>query len=133
MKVVPILLSLALPLSGQGVHWENNLEDALRRAQAEHKVIFLDLWAEWCGPCQALREHVFPSAEGQAALQRVVPLSVMVESRDGTPTVEGQALAKRFGLKAFPSLFILDAQGNLLRRHLGYLQPEAFAQFVRGY
>ncbi len=132
MNAARFALALALPLSAQGVTWEQTLESAKKRAQAEKKVIFLDLWAEWCGPCQALKKNVFPTAGAQTALKKVVPLEVMVERRDGTPMPEGQALARRFSLRAFPSLFILDAQGNLVRSHVGFLSSEDLARFIQG-
>lgn len=132
MKAVLIALSLALPISAQGVKWEQSLATAKKRAQAEKKVIFLDLWAEWCGPCQALKKNVFPTTQAQAALKKVIPLEVVVEKGDGTPMPEGKALASQYNLRAFPSLFILDAKGNLLRSHVGYLSPEQLAEFIKG-
>ncbi len=132
MKAALIALFLALPVSAQGVKWEQSLATAKKRAQSENKVIFLDLWAEWCGPCQALKKNVFPTTQAQAALKKVIPLEVMVEKQDGTPMPEGKALASQFNLRAFPSLFILDAKGNLLRSHVGYLSPEELARFIKG-
>lgn len=132
MKAAAIALFLVLPLSAQGARWEQSLEAAKKRAQVEKKVIFLDLWAEWCGPCQALKKNVFPTSEAQAVLKKVIPLEVMVEKRDGTPMPEGQALAKKFHLQAFPSLFILDAQGNVVRTNVGYLDAKGLAKFIQG-
>ena len=132
MKAALIFLSLTLPISAQGVKWEQSLVAAKKRAQAEKKVIFLDLWAEWCGPCQALKKNVFPTTQARAALKNVIPLEVIVEKQDGTPMPEGKALASQYNLRAFPSLFILDAKGNLLRSHVGYLSPEALAEFIKG-
>lgn len=132
MKAALITLFLTLPVSAQGVKWEQSLVTAKKRAQVEKKVIFLDLWAEWCGPCQALKKNVFPTTQAQAALKKVIPLEVVVEKGDGTPMPEGKALASQYNLRAFPSLFILDAKGNLLRSHVGYLSPEELAQFIKG-
>lgn len=132
MKAALIALFLALPISAQGVKWEQSLVTAKKRAQTENKVIFLDLWAEWCGPCQALKKNVFPTTQAQAALKKVIPLEVVVEKSDGTPMPEGKALASQYNLRAYPSLFILDAKGNLLRSHVGYLSPEQLAEFIKG-
>ena len=129
MLVVAPMAALA---GAPGVTWEQTLAAAKRRAQAEHKVILLDLWAEWCGPCQGLKRNVFPTPTAQAALKGVVPLEAMVETVDGKPMLEGVALAKQFGLRAYPSLFILDAQGKVLRSHVGYLTPKELELFIHG-
>lgn len=132
MKWIPAFLFLSMPLLADGVVWEKDFETARKRAQAEHKVILLDLWAEWCGPCQALRRNVFPDPKAQAALRKAVPLEVMVEHRDRTQDQQGISLANRYGLRAFPSLYVLDAEGNVLRSHAGYLSAEDLARFVEG-
>jgi thiol:disulfide interchange protein len=126
MKSIGILFLVAASLSAQGAtKWEHDYQSALRRAKAEHKVIFMDLWTEWCGPCQHLQKNVFPTAEGTAALAKVVPFSSLVQKRDGTPVAEGTRLAEQFKLNAFPTLVILDAEGKELRRQVGAFRTGA--------
>ncbi len=126
MKPLAALVFLAVPLVAQGAtRWEHDYQAALRRAKAEHKVIFMDLWTEWCGPCQYLQKNVFPSAEGQAALAKVVAYSALVQKRDGTPVPEGTKLADQFKLNAFPTLVILDSDGKELRRQVGAFRTGA--------
>src|SRR5512145_2930518 len=103
MKALATLVLLAAPLvAAAPVKWEENYAAAVKRAQAEHKMIFMDLWAEWCGPCQFLKTKVFPTPEAQAALGKYVPLSVLVEYKDGKQLEEGVKLAKQFNLNAYP-------------------------------
>jgi len=126
MKPLAALVLLAAPLFAQGgAKWEHDYQSALKRAKAENKVIFMDLWTEWCGPCLHLQKNVFPTAEAQAALAKVVPFSSLVQKRDGTPVAEGTKLADQFNLNAFPTLVILDANGKELRRQVGAFRSGA--------
>ena len=129
MKRIAALLfaaPLALSLSAQGpVKWEHDYQSALKRAKAEKKVIFMDLWTEWCPPCQYLQKNVFPTAEAQAALAKVIPFSALVEKKDRTPLPEGTKLAEQFQLNAFPTMVVLDAQGKELRRQVGLFRTGA--------
>ncbi len=120
------------PLAAQGgVKWEHDLPSALARAKAEHKPIFMDVWTEWCGWCIRLQRNTFPSAEAQAALRDVVPLSIKTQLRDGTPT-EAYAIQNQYQVDGFPALFILDENGKVLRKYPGYAEPAEFAEFIRG-
>lgn len=130
MKPLAAFLFVAAPLAvslcaQSPIKWEHDYQSALKRAKAEHKVIFMDLWTEWCGPCQFLQKVVFPSAEGQAALAKVVPFSALVQKRDGTPIAEGTKLSQTFKLNAFPTMVILDADGKELRRQVGAFRSGA--------
>ena len=126
MKPLAALFLVAVSLAAQGAtKWEHDYQAAIKRAKAEHKVIFMDLWTEWCGPCLRLQKNVFPSPEGQAALAKVVPYSALVQKRDGTPVPEGTRLADQFQLNAFPTLVILDSNGKELRRQVGAFQTGA--------
>ena len=47
------LLMLNLIALGQGVNFEHiTFDEALAKAKAENKLIFMDCYTTWCGPCK---------------------------------------------------------------------------------
>ena len=134
MKKVALLMLVASALTAAvpEVKWETSLAAAQSRAKAEHKVIFMDVWTAWCGWCIKLQRETFPSKEAQAALAKVVPLRIMTQERDGTPTKDAY-LEKQFKVDGYPTLLILDAEGREVSRQPGYLPPQPFATWVSTY
>ena len=131
MKSFAILFLAASSLlaSVPGVKWETSLEAAQKRAKAEHKLIFMDVWTEWCGWCIKLQKDTFPTPEAQLALSRMVPLSVKTQLKRGEPT-DQKYIEKMFGVDGFPALIILDADGKEVARQPGYLDAKPFAAWI---
>lgn len=48
--------------SDKGIQfYRGSWEEALALAKSENKLIFLDVYATWCGPCKKLKKYVFSS------------------------------------------------------------------------
>ena len=120
MRTFAVILAVSFSVLAQGpVKWEHDLGSAQKRAAREGKPIFVDIWAEWCPPCQHLKNNVFPSKEAQKALAGYVPVSLMTETRDRQPNVENLKIAARFNVDGYPTMLILDSKGKELRRQVG--------------
>lgn len=103
------------------VDWfEGTLEDALERAKAEGKLVFMDVGAYWCPPCHRLDEEVFTDARvGEALGERYI--AVHVDAEKG----QGPELVDRYDVQAYPSLLVLEPSGIERGRVVDFLPPDA--------
>jgi thiol:disulfide interchange protein len=128
-NAILFLAATALFAAEPGVKWETSLEAAQARARAEHKLILMDVWTEWCGWCIKLQKDTFPTPEAQAALAKVVPLSLKTQLAHGEPTPQNY-IEKKYNVQGFPALIMLDADGKEVTRQPGYLPAKPFADWV---
>ena len=88
---------------------------------AENKVVLVDCWAPWCGPCRRMGPEVDKVAEAMAGKVAVAKLN----------TDENQEIAYRFGINAIPTLlFFVD---GVQKESLVGLRPaEDIMEYVNG-
>ena len=95
------------------------LAQALEKAKAEGKQVFVDCFTTWCGPCKKLAREVFPRPEvGKVFNKRFVNLQVDMEKDEGIDH------AKHFDVKAFPTMLILNPDGKEVGRLVGFYPME---------
>ncbi|MDO5075161.1 MAG: thioredoxin family protein [Bacteroidales bacterium] len=100
----------------EGLDIINNglLSKTLEKAKTEKKLVFLDAYTAWCAPCKHMAKNVFPRADvGRALNPRYISLKIDMEKG------EGPELAKRYAIKGFPTLLVLDAEGNVVKKLVG--------------
>jgi len=101
-----------------------DLNAALARAKAEHKLVFLDFTgSDWCPPCMDLQKKVFSQPEFRAyAESNLVFLSVDFPLKFKlTPEAKAtnNLLAQQFRVDAPPTLIALNADGKEIWKRLG--------------
>jgi thiol-disulfide isomerase/thioredoxin len=102
-------------LFSQGIAFEElSLEQALQKARDESKMVFIDCYTAWCGPCKLVAAQVFPTKEaGDFFNARFVNLQVDMEKG------EGLDIGKRYGVRAYPTFLILHPDGKEQGRVVG--------------
>lgn len=107
---------LSSTLWGQGINFEEITPDeAVAKAKAENKFVFVDVYTDWCGPCRLMDAQIFPlKAIGDYFNPRFVSVKVNAEKGDSGPV-----FAKKFGIKAYPTFVILDGEGELIHLFAG--------------
>ena len=105
MLMVVVLSTTTISFaSAQGIKFvESNFKEAVAQAEQENKLLFMDCYTSWCGPCRLLANRVFINDSiGQFFNKHFVSLKVDMEKG------EGPALARQYGVKAYPTLLFID-------------------------
>ena len=85
--------------------------EALKKAKAEHKLIFFNCFSDWAVPCHAMNQQVFSDqAFGNWLNEHFVNLWVEMT------TEAGLALAEKYGVGSMPYYLVLDENGEVVHR-----------------
>ncbi len=115
------MLNLPVFAQGDGVNFfEGSFRQALAKAKKENKMVMLDAYTTWCGPCKVLKNRVFPNKElGNYINEHFVSIGVDMEAG------EGPALANMYPIEGYPTILFLDASGKVKKKILGLPQGGA--------
>ena len=62
--VLLILCSTLNIAKAEGIEFfEGTFKEALDKAKLEGKIVFVDAYTTWCGPCKRMSKNVFPKKE----------------------------------------------------------------------
>jgi len=116
------LIILSLNVNAQGIEFfEGTYQEALAKAQTEEKLIFVDAYATWCGPCKRMAKNVFTHPEvGEYYNQAFIALKLDMEKS------EGRKFGQEFPVRAYPTLFYINEKGELLKKVVGGKSVEQF-------
>jgi thioredoxin-related protein len=117
--IVAAIVLLA-PQSFAGT-WIKSYADAQKKAKVGNRLIFVDLFADWCGWCHRMEQEVFPSEVFQKATDDMVLLRLNTE--DGG---EGTKLAQRFAVNQLPTFLVLTSQDTVAGVIHGYAPAKEF-------
>lgn len=95
-------------------------DEAIAAAKQENKMVFIDFYTDWCGPCKMMARDVFPQKHvGDFFNGKFVCVKFNAEK-------EGKELAKRFEVKAYPTFIVLNTKEEVLLDIKGGMDGDAF-------
>lgn len=123
MKRLALLFILAFSISlcaqETGIKFSNDslLSQALKKSKNEGKLLFIDCYTSWCGPCKYLAKTIFPQKEvGDFYNSHFINLSFDMEKG------EGKNIASKYDIKVYPTLLFLNAKGEMVHIGIGSLE-----------
>lgn len=118
--------------------WLTDYEEALAKAKAEDKVLLIEFHgSDWCPPCIKLNQEVLTKDEFKAyAKESLVLLNVDFPRKTALSDEQrshNEALAEKFGLQGVPMVVLLDGDGNILDKNVGFPRGglNGFMDFVK--
>jgi thioredoxin-related protein len=109
--------------------WHTDWRSALHAAQAEEKLVLVELGRELCGQCRTLVQSVIPHPEVAPLLQE--GFVALAADADDTED-EVIALAEKLeDAEMLPFVLVADAQGRFLAGHSGSILPRQLAELLR--
>ena len=129
--ILVLLMGVFTSLTAQdkGIQFLNDtvFENVLAKAKAENKLIFIDCYAVWCGPCKFMDANIFPDEKlGEFHNTNFINIKYDMEKP------YGMKIRKQYGVKAFPTFLYLNADGEVLHRFVGAtMKPEDFLKISK--
>lgn len=148
------LLSLIVLVGLNGLHAQEinwmTINEALEAQKEDPKKIFMDAYANWCGPCKLLdretfthkdvvnyiNEHYYPvkfNAEGDETVRyadREFKNPNYDPSRAQSRNSQHQ-FAQALGINSYPTMIFFDEEGGLLGPVLGFQKPRDLEVFLK--
>ena len=98
------------PCLGNGIDFfTGSWAEALEKAKSQDKLIFVDAYATWCGPCKRMAKTVFTREEAGAFYNKnFINFKIDMESGPGTE------FGRKYPVSAYPTLFFIDGNGKVV-------------------
>jgi thiol:disulfide interchange protein len=109
------------------VKFENLLiQEVMAKAMLEKKVIFIDCYTTWCGPCKKMSAEVFTDSTVATYFNRQF-VNLKLDMEKG----QGPELASKYGVYEFPTLLFVSNKGEVILRLIGYIPASMLLREAR--
>lgn len=129
LLTIAFLCTISLVSKGQNreIKFETStFEEVKAKAKKENKLIFVDAYTTWCGPCKWMAKTVFTN-DTVADFFNTNFISTKIDMEKG----EGIEFRKKYTVFCFPNLLFIDANGEVVHRRGGGMPPANFIAFAK--
>lgn len=120
LQLLFILCICSMSVSAQGIVFEDSdWKTALAKAKTEGKLMFVDSYTTWCGPCKKLSKNVFPNEKvGSFFNGNFISVKLDMEKKDG------RSFGSKYPVSAYPTMFFINGDGKVVYKIKGYRKVE---------
>ncbi len=120
MKTIFFILGLCMAIclpaqTTQGIQFSDaSFQSVLRQAKKDHKLVFVDCYTTWCGPCKWMDKNVYINdTAGQFFNANFISIKMDMESK------EGKKLNEQYTVLCYPTYLFIDETGTAVHRAVG--------------
>lgn len=126
--IIFLVLPFGLKAQEAGIHFEKGLswKQIQAKAKAEHKYIFVDCYATWCGPCKWMAANIFPQKRvaDYYNLNFINVAIQMDQTAKDSPEIknwyaDAAGIATQYNIHSFPNYLFFSQNGRLVHRLIG--------------
>lgn len=124
--LIVCIFALSINATGMGINFLHGLTwtEAVTKAKSENKLIFIDFYTQWCGPCMNMAQTVFSLPEVGYYYNNTF-INLKIDAEDG----EGITLAKKYGVRSYPTYAFIDpTTEEMVHRSSSRQSAEQFIQ-----
>lgn len=124
--ILSILLSVLTVTAVAQTNFRHlTIDEAVEQAKKENKMVFVDFYTDWCGPCRTMANTVFPQKKvGDYFNANFVCIKLNAEK-------EGKDAAKTYNVKAYPTFLVLDTEKKVKMDIKGSMGADDFIAKVK--
>ena len=106
-------------------NWLYSLEDAKKMAIATNKLILVDFWASWCGPCKKMDSESWSKDEIKEVMDNYVSVQIDIDKYT--------EIAKKYNVIGIPYVFIMDPNGEVIYQRMSYMSKVQIKKLLSKY
>lgn len=119
-----IMLVLTLGTNvANATHWMTNFKKAKKYAIATNRLVLVDFWATWCGPCKKMDADTWSKTEVKELMKSYVPVKIDIDIN--------KAIARKYNVNAIPSVLIVDGNGEIVYQSKGYMSKQQVMSLLK--
>lgn len=123
--IITAVFFVSLIQQTSATQWMTSFEDAKKMSIATNKLILIDFWATWCGPCKRMDSDTWNKPEVKELLNAYVPLKIDIDVF--------KRISNKYSANRIPYVLIVDANGEIVFNETGYKSKTQMLRVLKKY